>query len=202
MGWAEFANGDLLLEAEKQFEALVTTDQNLRYQQNLASRRLAILILPFASWPKLEGYKSKIVAAIEALQPGDYIELMLPVIIDKQKPVERPNAEYLSTISSMPKSKIDESREERITNEIFVDCYNESERFKGWYCHLEEKLSFPFRALCIATRPTSPLERGEEVEVIALLDDETDEPSEIFVRIRWRRQYPRSVARTSRGSRG
>jgi hypothetical protein len=73
MGWAEFANGDLLLEAEKQFEALVTTDQNLRYQQNLANRRLAILILPFASWPKLEGHKSKIVAAIEALQPGDYI---------------------------------------------------------------------------------------------------------------------------------
>jgi hypothetical protein len=49
IGWAEFANGDLLLEAEKQFEALVTTDQNLHYQQNLARRRLAILILPFAS---------------------------------------------------------------------------------------------------------------------------------------------------------
>jgi hypothetical protein len=36
MGWAEFGNGDLLLEAEAQFNALVTTDQNLRYQQNLA----------------------------------------------------------------------------------------------------------------------------------------------------------------------
>ena len=34
-GWAEFGNGDLLLEAEAQFNALVTTDQNLRYQQNL-----------------------------------------------------------------------------------------------------------------------------------------------------------------------
>jgi hypothetical protein len=34
MGWAEFGNGDLLLEAEAQFNALVTTDQNLRYQQN------------------------------------------------------------------------------------------------------------------------------------------------------------------------
>jgi hypothetical protein len=53
MGWAEFGNGDLLLEAEAQFDALVTTDQNLRYQQNLANRRLAILVLPFASWPKL-----------------------------------------------------------------------------------------------------------------------------------------------------
>ena len=65
MGWAEFSNGDLLLEAEAQFNALVTTDQNLRYQQNLANRRLAILVLPFASWPKLERHKSKIVAAIE-----------------------------------------------------------------------------------------------------------------------------------------
>ena len=75
MGWAEFGNGDLLLEAEAQFNAL---DQNLRYQQNLANRRLAILVLPFASWPKLERHKSKIVAAIEALQPGDYLDLTLP----------------------------------------------------------------------------------------------------------------------------
>jgi hypothetical protein len=44
MGWAEFGNGDLLLEAEAQFNAMVTTDQNLRYQQNLANRRLAILV--------------------------------------------------------------------------------------------------------------------------------------------------------------
>ena len=78
MGWAEFGNGELLLEAEAQFNALVTTDQNLRYQQNLANRRLAILVLTFASWPKLEGHKSKIAATIEALQPGDYLELTLP----------------------------------------------------------------------------------------------------------------------------
>ena len=78
MGWAEFGNGDLLLGAEAQFNVLVTTDQNLRYQQNLGNRRLAILVLPFASWPKLKERKSKIVAAIEALQAGDYLELTLP----------------------------------------------------------------------------------------------------------------------------
>ena len=78
MGWAEFRNGDLLLDAEARFDALVTTDQNFRFQQNLANRRLAILVLPFASWPKLERHKSKIVAAIEALQPGDYRDLTLP----------------------------------------------------------------------------------------------------------------------------
>ena len=58
---------------------------------------------------------------------------------------------------AMPKSKIDKAREERIRNEIIVDCYNESERFNGWYCYLEEKLKFPFSALCIATSPVSPL---------------------------------------------
>jgi hypothetical protein len=43
---------------------------------------------------------------------------------------------------AMPKSKIDKEREERIRNEIIVDCYNESERFSGWYCYLEEELKF------------------------------------------------------------
>jgi hypothetical protein len=43
----------------------------------------------------------------------------------------------------MPKPKIDQAREQRITNEIVVDCYNESERFAGWCCYLEDKLKFP-----------------------------------------------------------
>jgi Calcium binding len=89
---------------------------------------------------------------------------------------------------AMPRSKIDKERGERIRNKIIVDCYNESERFSGWYCHLEEKLKFPFSALCIATSPASPLKRGEQVEVIGLLDDERHEPVEIFVRIRWQRR--------------
>jgi predicted nuclease of predicted toxin-antitoxin system len=54
MGWSTLANGDLLDAAEGQFEVFVTTDQNLRYQQNLSGRQLAILVLPYASWPKLQ----------------------------------------------------------------------------------------------------------------------------------------------------
>ena len=46
MGWSTLENGDLLRQAEGQFDVFVTTDQNLRYQQNLAGRRLAILVLP------------------------------------------------------------------------------------------------------------------------------------------------------------
>jgi len=49
MGWADLSNGDLLGASEKSFDLLMTTDQNLKYQQNLAGRRLAILVLPTTS---------------------------------------------------------------------------------------------------------------------------------------------------------
>lgn len=78
MGWSTLSNGDLLDAAEAEFDAFVTTDQNLRYQQNLTGRGLAILVLPFASWPKLQSHLPSIVAAIDVLQPGDYVELALP----------------------------------------------------------------------------------------------------------------------------
>jgi hypothetical protein len=78
MGWSALANGDLLDAAEAQFDAFITADQNLRYQQNLSGRRLAILVLPFASWPKLQNHVPTIVSAIDGLKPGDYVELALP----------------------------------------------------------------------------------------------------------------------------
>jgi len=46
-GWSNLSNGDLLNAAENNlFDLFVTTDQNLRYQQNLSGRKLAILVLP------------------------------------------------------------------------------------------------------------------------------------------------------------
>lgn len=48
-GWATLDNGELLRVAEGVFDALITTDQNLRYQQNLSGRRLGILVLPTTS---------------------------------------------------------------------------------------------------------------------------------------------------------
>jgi hypothetical protein len=76
LGWAEFKNGDLLNAAENQFDLLGTTDKNLRYQQNLVARRLAILVLPYASWPKLQKHLEKIAKAVEMINPNDYIELI------------------------------------------------------------------------------------------------------------------------------
>jgi hypothetical protein len=53
---------------------LVTTDQSLRYQQNLTGRRLAILVLPATSWPKIKPHAAEVAEAISALRPGDYRE--------------------------------------------------------------------------------------------------------------------------------
>jgi hypothetical protein len=85
----------------------------------------------------------------------------------------------------MAKHKIDQAREERIEIEIVVDCYNESERYSAWICYLEDKLEFPFRARCVAARKSSPLKSGEKVEIVSVLDEDCDEPSEIFVQARW-----------------
>ncbi len=74
-GWSQLVNGESLAKAEDQFDVLVTTDKNLRYQQNLTGRKIAVVILPFTSWPKLQMRVVDIASAIEALQPGDYIEL-------------------------------------------------------------------------------------------------------------------------------
>ena len=75
MSWSTLSNGDLLDAAEAAFDALVTTDKNLRYQQVIAGRRLAILVLPTTSWPKLQRLTADITAAMDALKPGDFVEL-------------------------------------------------------------------------------------------------------------------------------
>ena len=75
MGWATLANGDLLDAAERGFDVLVTTGQNLPYQQNLTGRRLAILILPTTSWPRLKDRLLDIEAALATLDPGSVVRL-------------------------------------------------------------------------------------------------------------------------------
>src|SRR5438876_12341540 len=77
----------------------------------------------------------------------------------------------------------DEEREERITMEIIVDAYNSEEQAMGWYYYLEGTMQFPFTARCIAQRAISPLEPGDEVEVVGMAPvEECDH--EMFVMIR------------------
>jgi hypothetical protein len=75
VGWAALSNGDLLRAAESQFDLLITTDQSLRYQQNLSGRRLAILVLSTTSWPTIRENITQVAAAVDAIQPGELREL-------------------------------------------------------------------------------------------------------------------------------
>src|SRR2546425_2879485 len=81
----------------------------------------------------------------------------------------------------------DEEREERIQNEIIVDSYGPEEQALGWHAYLSGKLQFPFSARCILRREISPLEPGEEVEVMGMASDE-ECMHEMFVLIRWKRR--------------
>jgi hypothetical protein len=75
MGWAELENGNLLAVAEKAFEGFITTDKNLRYQQNLSGRQLAILVLPTTSWLEIQKHLGPVSEAVNRLKSGDFIEL-------------------------------------------------------------------------------------------------------------------------------
>jgi uncharacterized protein DUF5615 len=78
LGWSELANGELLTRAELSFDALITTDQQLRYQQNLAGRKLAIVVLMTTSWPRIEAEVSRVVETVSGIQTGEYVEISVP----------------------------------------------------------------------------------------------------------------------------
>jgi hypothetical protein len=76
LGWSDLANGLLLDAAENAgYQLLITTDQNLRYQQNFTHRRIAILVLMSTSWPRIRLRLDAIQTAVDAIAAGDYREL-------------------------------------------------------------------------------------------------------------------------------
>ena len=78
-GWSQLKNGALLDVAEKDaFDILVTTDSNLKHQQNLSSRKIAIVVLTTTSWPRIERAVDSVVAAVDAATPGSYVEVEIP----------------------------------------------------------------------------------------------------------------------------
>lgn len=75
-GWSELSNGDLLTMAEQEsYELLITTDRNLRYQQNLAARQIAIVVLMSTSWPRMKEQTDRIQSVVDVIQIGDYQEI-------------------------------------------------------------------------------------------------------------------------------
>lgn len=78
-GWHRLSNGDLLEAAEKSgFDLLLTTDKNIRYQQNLRQRKIAIVVLGKARWRLIKPLLANVVAAVNAAQPGTYTEIDIP----------------------------------------------------------------------------------------------------------------------------
>jgi hypothetical protein len=69
----------LLVEAERaSFEVLVTADKNMRYQQNLKGRKIALVVLGTPQWPALRKHVDLVAAAVNAVTPGSYTEVEIP----------------------------------------------------------------------------------------------------------------------------
>jgi predicted nuclease of predicted toxin-antitoxin system len=81
-GWSGKENGELLAAAETKFDVLVTVDTNLRYQQNLARRTIAIVVLQPSSSNRLEDLRTYFPAcalALEKIKPCEIIQIDNPV---------------------------------------------------------------------------------------------------------------------------
>lgn len=73
MGWAALKNGELLDAAETAgFEILITSDKNLRHQQNLSSRRIAIVEIPTNRLRLLAAYAPQVNAILPSISSGGY----------------------------------------------------------------------------------------------------------------------------------
>jgi hypothetical protein len=79
-GWDRLRSGDLLTAAEEAgFDILLTTDKNMRYQQNLAGRKIAIVVLGRQQWPQLRSHIRRVVDAVNAATPGSFVEVEIPL---------------------------------------------------------------------------------------------------------------------------
>ena len=74
-GWAGIENGELLKLLDGKFDVVVLADKNLRYQQDLKQRRIALVELPTNRWPALKRLANKIAQAIDQAAPGSYAVL-------------------------------------------------------------------------------------------------------------------------------
>ncbi len=79
-GWDALRNGELLTVAEAAgFDVLLTTDRNIRHQQNLAGRTIAIVVLSKGRWRLIKMRLPEILAAVSAAAPGSFSEVEVPV---------------------------------------------------------------------------------------------------------------------------
>jgi hypothetical protein len=79
IGWHELENGQLIQRAEDAgYDVLLSTDKNIRYQQNLSQRKIALVVLGNSQWPQVRLCLTEIAAAVNASLPGGYVEVPIP----------------------------------------------------------------------------------------------------------------------------
>ena len=79
-GWDTLRNGELLDAAEAAgFELFLTIDRNIRHQQNLTARRIAIVVLGKGRWRLMRAKLPEIAAAVNAATPGSFTEVEIPL---------------------------------------------------------------------------------------------------------------------------
>lgn len=78
-GWSKLRNGDLLNQAESHgYDLFVTTDRNLRYQQNLSARTIGILVLGTTSWPRIRQCVDLLREKVGTFKASGYEEFTIP----------------------------------------------------------------------------------------------------------------------------
>lgn len=100
MGWAGVKNGELLELVEAEFDVFVTSDKNLRYQQNLQKRTIAILLLPSNQVPIVENLLPQIDKALETIKLNDFLE------------ISGSREKFLKALSKVP--KVEPDKDDRI----------------------------------------------------------------------------------------
>lgn len=86
MGWATLTNGELLDVAEREgFDVLITPDQNIRFQQPLADRRLALVILSTNAWPIVQQHAGRIAQAVTQARAGGALEVPLGLVLRRRR---------------------------------------------------------------------------------------------------------------------
>jgi glutamate racemase len=79
IGWHELENGELIQRAEDAgYDVLLSTDKNIRYQQNLSERKIALVVLGSTQWPLVRLHLEKIAEAVNDCAPGSYVEVDIP----------------------------------------------------------------------------------------------------------------------------
>jgi predicted nuclease of predicted toxin-antitoxin system len=87
IGWPKISNGELIAAAEKAgFEALLTADQNIQYQQNLAGRHLMLVVLTTNHWNTIRDNVDRLIVALENGRQAAFIRVEFPVPVRRRRP--------------------------------------------------------------------------------------------------------------------